>query len=293
MAHRRSLIIQGRPLQGGACERKAAGFDDVQTSPETGRDPYRRTEILGNVRLIEGETHLKPDQRMRGRTDAATSREPVLGRFVLEKALANGESGLPGRQGVEERQLAEAVGEAHAEDPHEGDATRRDFIFIAAGAVGVAGAVMAAWPFIDSMNPASDTLALSSTEYDLSQVPLGQQVVIMWRGLPVFVRHRTPQEIAHAVADDRNPGLKDPATDASRVAQADGSPGKAEWLILQANCTHLGCVPTFGGGEFGGWQCACHGSVYDTAGRIRHGPAPKNLFLAPHTFTSDTVVKIG
>jgi ubiquinol-cytochrome c reductase iron-sulfur subunit len=189
--------------------------------------------------------------------------------------------------------LAEAAG-AQADGAHQGgESTRRDFIFIATGAVAVAGVVMTAWPFIDSMNPARDTLALSSTEYDLSQVPLGQQVVIMWRGLPVFVRHRNPGEIAAAVRDDHSPGLKDPATDASRIAQADGAPGKAEWLILQANCTHLGCVPTFGGGEFGGWQCACHGSVYDTSGRIRHGPAPKNLFVAPHQFTSDTVVKIG
>ena len=188
--------------------------------------------------------------------------------------------------------MAEAAGGAQAEGAHEGDSTRRDFIFIATLAVAGVGAVMTAWPFIDSMNPASDTLALSSTEYDLTQVPLGQQVVIMWRGLPVFVRHRNPQEIAAAQHDD-HADLKDPATDASRIAQADGSPGKPEWLILQANCTHLGCVPTFGGGEFGGWQCACHGSVYDTSGRIRHGPAPKNLYVAPHMFTSDTVVKIG
>jgi ubiquinol-cytochrome c reductase iron-sulfur subunit len=189
--------------------------------------------------------------------------------------------------------LAEAAGSAHAEGAHDGDATRRDFIFIATGAVAAAGVVMTAWPFIDSMNPASDTLATASIEYDLAAVPLGQQVVIMWRGLPTFVRHRTPAEIASAQRDDSSSGLKDPATDASRLLQVDGSAGKPEWLILQASCTHLGCIPTFGGGEFGGWQCACHGSVYDTSGRIRHGPAPKNLYVAPHQFTSDTSVKIG
>jgi ubiquinol-cytochrome c reductase iron-sulfur subunit len=189
--------------------------------------------------------------------------------------------------------VAEAAGGAHAVSAQDDDATRRDFIFIATGAVAAAGAAMVAWPFIDSMNPARDTLAMASTEYDLTQVPIGQEVVIMWRGMPAFVRHRTPAEIAAAQHDDHNPNLKDPATDASRIVQSDGSPGKPEWLILQASCTHLGCIPTFGGGEFGGWQCACHGSVYDTSGRIRHGPAPKNLYIAPHVFTSDTVVKIG
>jgi ubiquinol-cytochrome c reductase iron-sulfur subunit len=135
-------------------------------------------------------------------------------------------------------------------------------------------------------------LALASTEYDLTQVAEGQQVVILWRGLPVFVRHRTAAEIAHAKRDDGAP-MKDPATDAQRVVQSDGKPGKPEFLIVQANCTHLGCVPTFGGGDYGGWLCACHGSMYDTAARIRKGPAPLNLLIAPYVYTSDNVVKIG
>ncbi len=182
---------------------------------------------------------------------------------------------------------AEQAGAGEAGEP-----TRRDFIYIAAGAAGAIGGAALVWPFVDQMNPAADTMALASTEYDLSQVAEGQQVVIMWRGLPVFVRHRTAAEIAAARRDD-GVALKDPATDAERVLQSDGKPGKPEFMIVQANCTHLGCVPTFGGGDFGGWLCACHGSVYDTAARIRGGPAPTNLPLAPYVYTADTVVKIG
>lgn len=181
---------------------------------------------------------------------------------------------------------------ANAADAHGAEPTRRDFIYIAAGAAGAVGALATVWPLIDQMNPAADTLALASTEYDLTQVVEGQQVVILWRGLPVFVRHRTQAEIDRARRDDGAP-MKDPATDAQRVVQSNGEPGKAQFLIVQANCTHLGCVPTFGGGDYGGWLCACHGSMYDTAARIRKGPAPLNLLVAPYVYTSDTVVKIG
>jgi ubiquinol-cytochrome c reductase iron-sulfur subunit len=195
-----------------------------------------------------------------------------------------------GADGIQERALAETTADAtggHGEDP-----TRRDFIYIAAGAVGGVGAAATLWPLIDQMNPARDTLALASMEYDLTQVTLGQQVVILWRGLPVFIRHRTPEEVARAKRDDAAT-MKDPATDAQRIVQSDGKPGKEEFLIVQASCTHLGCVPTFGGGDYGGWLCACHGSVYDTAARIRSGPAPLNLLIAPYVYTSDNVVKIG
>ncbi len=181
---------------------------------------------------------------------------------------------------------ANATG-SHGEEPN-----RRDFIYIAAGAVAGVGALATVWPLVDQMNPARDTLALASMEYDLTQVALGQQVVILWRGMPVFIRHRTPDEIARARRDDAA-SMKDPATDEQRIAQSDGKPGKPEFMIVQAACTHLGCVPTFGGGDFGGWLCACHGSVYDTSARIRSGPAPLNLAVAPYVYTSDTVVKIG
>jgi ubiquinol-cytochrome c reductase iron-sulfur subunit len=164
---------------------------------------------------------------------------------------------------------------------------RRDFMSIAAG-VGAAGAGIAAlWPFIDQMNPSADTLALASIEFDLTKVALGQEVTIKWRGKPVFVRHRTPKEISAAVAADHS-GLRDPQTDAERH-----KPGKAEWLIVVGVCTHLGCVPLFGQGDYNGWFCPCHGSVYDTSGRIRKGPAPKNLLVPDYAFLSDTKVKIG
>jgi ubiquinol-cytochrome c reductase iron-sulfur subunit len=168
-----------------------------------------------------------------------------------------------------------------------GAPSRRDFIYIATGAVAAGGAVAVAWPLIDQLNPAADTLALATLEYDLSKVAVGQEVTIAWRKQPVFIRHRTPKEIAAAVADDHAP-MKDPATDASRT-----KPGHEEWLICLASCTHLGCIPTFAQGEYGGWLCPCHGSVYDTAGRIRKGPAPKNLYLMPYAFLSDTKIKIG
>lgn len=167
------------------------------------------------------------------------------------------------------------------------DPNRRDFIHIAAGAaaVGMVGAL--AWPFIDQMNPAGDTLALASIEFDLSKVAPGQQVTVKWRGKPLFVRNRTPAEIAAAIKADKS-DMRDPATDESRH-----KPGKPEWLILVGTCTHLGCVPTFGGGEYGGWFCPCHGSVYDTSGRIRKGPAPKNLVVPDYAFLSDTKIKVG
>jgi ubiquinol-cytochrome c reductase iron-sulfur subunit len=183
--------------------------------------------------------------------------------------------------------VADIAGHPGAELDGPAEPGRRDFLYLATGAVGVAGVAAVAWPLIDQLNPAADTLALASIEYDISKVALGQEVTIAWRKSPVFIRHRTPAEIAAAKADDHAP-MKDPATDASRV-----KPGHEEWLIVSASCTHLGCVPTFKGGEYHGWMCPCHGSVYDTAARIRKGPAPKNLYLIPYEFLSPTKVKIG
>jgi ubiquinol-cytochrome c reductase iron-sulfur subunit len=167
------------------------------------------------------------------------------------------------------------------------DPSRRDFIHIAATAAAVGGVAAVAWPFIDQMNPSGDTLALSSIEFDLTKVQEGQQVVVKWRSKPVFVRYRTPKEIAEAQSVKLSE-LRDPETDDQRH-----KPGKAQWLILIGVCTHLGCVPNFGQGDYGGWFCPCHGSQYDTSGRIRKGPAPKNLALPDYTFLSDTKVKIG
>jgi ubiquinol-cytochrome c reductase iron-sulfur subunit len=170
------------------------------------------------------------------------------------------------------------------------DEDRRDFLVIATSTVGALGAGMAVWPLIDQMNPAADTLALSTTEVDLSPIEAGQSITVVWQGKPVFIRRRTAAEIKAArsvnLAD-----LLDPEEDKARVK-------KPEWLVMVGVCTHLGCIPkgqkgTEPKGEFGGWFCPCHGSHYDTSGRIRKGPAPKNLPVPPYTFTNDKTVKIG
>lgn len=168
--------------------------------------------------------------------------------------------------------------------------TRRDFLYLAAGAFGAVGAGITAWPFVSSLNPAKDTLALSTIEVDLSPIQVGQSVTVMWRGKPVFVRHRTAAEIEEARAVDMAV-LGDKQADQDRVQ-------KDEWLILVGICTHLGCVPVGqktgeAKGEYGGWFCPCHGSHYDTSGRIRKGPAPKNLAIPAYEFISDSRVKIG
>jgi len=150
--------------------------------------------------------------------------------------------------------------------------------------VGV-GAV--AWPLISQMSPDASTLALASSEVDISGVAEGQIVTIKWRGKPVFIRHRTKKEIEEAVAAD-NASMPDPQADADRVKK-----GKDQWLVLVGVCTHLGCVPLGNQGEYEGWFCPCHGSVYDTSGRIRKGPAPKNLEVPDYVFETDTKVKIG
>ncbi|WOJ88804.1 ubiquinol-cytochrome c reductase iron-sulfur subunit [Methylocapsa polymorpha] len=164
--------------------------------------------------------------------------------------------------------------------------TRRDFLFIATGAVGVVGAGFAVWPLINQMSPDATTLAAASTEIDISNIAEGQIVTVKWRGKPVFISHRTAAEIEAARAVPVSE-LPDPATDQSRVQ-------KPEWLIVIGICTHLGCVPLTNDGPFqGGYFCPCHGSVYDTSGRIRQGPAPYNLAVPPYAFTSDTKVTIG
>ena len=164
--------------------------------------------------------------------------------------------------------------------------TRRDFLFVATGAMGTVGAGLAAWPLIDQMNPDATTLAAASAEIDISNIAEGQVVTVKWRGKPIFISHRTPKEIEVARAVPLSE-LPDPATDESRVQ-------KPEWLIVIGICSHLGCVPLKNDGPYeGGYFCPCHGSVYDASGRIRYGPAPYNLALPPYKFASDTKVTIG
>jgi ubiquinol-cytochrome c reductase iron-sulfur subunit len=165
------------------------------------------------------------------------------------------------------------------------DQNRRDFLYLATGAVGAVGVGAVAWPLIDQMNPDASTVALAAIEVDISAIPEGQIVTVKWRGKPVFIRHRTPKEIEEAV-DTPLSELRDPQTDAERVK-------KAPWLIVVGVCTHLGCVPLGHQGKYDGWFCPCHGSVYDTSGRIRQGPAPLNLEVPEYAFLSDVKVRIG
>lgn len=165
-------------------------------------------------------------------------------------------------------------------------------MMLAAGGMAVVGACSVAWPFVNSMNPAADVLALASIEVDLSPIQPGQTIKVKWRGVPVFIRHRTSADIEASRAVPMRE-LKDPQADEARVQK-----GHDQWLIMKGVCTHLGCVPLAGAGDFGGenhggWFCPCHGSHYDTAGRIRKGPAPKNLEVPQYIFLTDNRVKIG
>ncbi|MBX8799163.1 ubiquinol-cytochrome c reductase iron-sulfur subunit [Pseudochrobactrum asaccharolyticum] len=178
--------------------------------------------------------------------------------------------------------------------------TRRDFLYIATGMAGVVGAAGLAWPFIDQMRPDASTLAAASIEVDVSSLAEGGSLTVKWRGKPVFIRNRTAKEIEDAKNTPMS-ALKDPlARNANLAADAPASDlertageGKENWIVMIGVCTHLGCVPLGESGEFGGWFCPCHGSTYDTAGRIRSGPAPENMHIPQFAFISDTVVKVG
>jgi ubiquinol-cytochrome c reductase iron-sulfur subunit len=191
--------------------------------------------------------------------------------------------------GLNEVMMADTI----AADMHGGPGvTKRDFLKLVTTAGAAVGVGAIAWPLIDSMNPSKDVLAVSSTEVDLAPIAVGSGITVLWRGKPVFVRHRTPEEIKSA-EDVKLADLIDPATDASRVKA-----GHDEWIIVIGICTHLGCIPlgnkpTDPRGDWGGWFCPCHGSQYDTSGRVRHGPAPLNLYLPAYAFTTDTKIKIG
>ena len=168
--------------------------------------------------------------------------------------------------------------------------SRRDFIVVATYAMGAVGAGAFVWPLVDQMNPAADTLALASIEVDVSKIAEGQSITLKWRGKPVFIRHRTKSEIEEALRDD-SLDMRDPQIDGDRVQ-------KPEYLVVLGVCTHLGCVPLGQKvgevrGEYDGWFCPCHGSHYDSSGRIRKGPAPTNLEIPPYSFLSNDVIKIG
>lgn len=186
--------------------------------------------------------------------------------------------------------MAENAATTHSGTP--GTVTKRDFLQLVALAGAGIGAGAIAWPLIDSMNPSADVLAVSSVEVELPPIETGSGITVMWQGKPIFVRHRTAKEIKEA-EDVKMSELIEPQPDSARV-----KPGHAQWIVVIGICTHLGCIPlgnkpTDPRGEWGGWFCPCHGSQYDTSGRVRHGPAPLNLHLPPYAFESDTKIKLG
>ena len=164
---------------------------------------------------------------------------------------------------------------------------RRDFVVLTASAVAAVGAASCVWPLVNSLNPAEDVLALSSVEVDLSPIKPGQTIKVMWRGKPVFITHRTEKQIEESRATPLSE-LKDPQTDEDRVQK-----GHEQWLVMIAVCTHLGCIPIESKGDYGGYFCPCHGSHYDSAGRIRKGPAPENLIIPKYSFVDNNKIIIG
>jgi ubiquinol-cytochrome c reductase iron-sulfur subunit len=191
-------------------------------------------------------------------------------------------NGLGWAQGMAEM----AAGSEHADEP----GTRRDFLYLVTAATTAVGTIALLWPLIDSMNPSADVLALSVTEVDLSGVEEGMAITVTWQGKPVFVRYRTPKEIEEARSVDLSE-LPDPMPDEERVIEP-------QWLVVVGVCTHLGCVPLGQRpgdprGDYGGWFCPCHGSHYDTSGRIRKGPAPRNLLVPEYAFVDENMIRIG
>jgi len=162
---------------------------------------------------------------------------------------------------------------------------RRDFLFTATYTVGAVGIGATIWPFIDQMNPDNSVKALATTEVDISQIQPGKSITVLWRGKPVFIKRRTETEISEAQSVNLEE-LKHPEKDADRVK-------KAEWLVMMGICSHLGCVPLSDKGEYNGWFCPCHGSHYDTSGRIRKGPAPTNMEIPKYVFVDENTIKIG
>jgi len=162
---------------------------------------------------------------------------------------------------------------------------RRDFLFTVTYTIGAVGIGATIWPLIDQMNPDSSAKALATTEVDVSSVELGKTITVLWRGKPIFIRRRTKEEIEEASAVDLK-DLKDPEKDEDRAKDP-------EWLVMIGVCTHLGCIPLGEKGEYNGWFCPCHGSHYDTSGRVRKGPAPNNLEIPKYEFIDNNIIKIG
>lgn len=244
--------------------------------------------VWDNSRFVAMSVVMSAAAPARGVRPCVTALRLRQARGSLTFAAANSTflAKLGAKLGVEA--MAETVVDRQDTAAEEG--TRRDFLYLLTGATTVVGGAAMVWPLIDSMNPAADVLALASTEVDLSAIEEGMAVTVKWRGKPVFIRHRTAAEIEEARAVDVG-DLPDPQTDEDRVVEP-------EWLVLVGVCTHLGCVPLGQRpgdprGEYDGWFCPCHGSHYDSSGRIRKGPAPLNLPIPDYAFTDDNMIRIG
>lgn len=204
-------------------------------------------------------------------------------------------------------QMPTKIGVEQVSNPEDHQGTRRDFIYYATAGAGAVVTGAAVWPLVNQMNPSADVLALASIRVDVSGVAPGTQLTVLWQGKPVFIRHRTGAEIAQAKAQDEdvasfidnnarnaNVGETEDALDANRVMPSPEGEGDGAWMVQLGVCTHLGCVPLGdGAGDFGGWFCPCHGSHYDTAGRIRKGPAPANLPVPVASFIDESTLQLG
>ncbi|MGL4371824.1 MAG: ubiquinol-cytochrome c reductase iron-sulfur subunit [Alphaproteobacteria bacterium] len=196
------------------------------------------------------------------------------------------------RSGKKPPKTSESLKASSTDSVGEDCVQRRDFLALTACTVGAVGVASFLWPFVDSMNPAADVSSLSTLDVDLSGVKPGQGITVMWRGRPVFIRHRTPEEIRQETNVSLGE-LLDPEPDGQRIRK-----DKPQWLVVVGICTHLGCVPTGQKpteqrGTYGGWRCPCHGSEYDVSGRVRRGPAPKNLPIPPYVFLNEKTLRLG
>lgn len=221
--------------------------------------------------------------------------EPGDGRRVCQNGIANSVGPEMWSEGA--RQVTDTTHTPEMSAGAEaGDPSRRDFIHIATGTFAAVLPAYIGWKFIDSMSPARDTLAASSTDFDVTTAMEGSEVRILLGGKPIFIRHRTEKEIADAQSVDVA-DLKDPQTDEERLVAGPDGALKPQYLVTFGSCTHLGCVPVGPNdgntGDFGGWYCPCHASHYDTSGRVRKGPAPKNLPIPKYEYVSDAVVRIS
>lgn len=271
----------GQTKKKAATKKKAPAKAEVKSPKKTASKAVKKTTAAKKPPVKKSDAKKAPVKKVSAKK---TATKKVVAKPPIKKA---GQKAPAKTAAIKKTPVKTKTA---ASPPSHGGESRRDFLYLTAGAFGAVGAASVAWPFIDSLNPAADTLALATVEVNLTPVEKGQAITVMWQGKPVFIRHRTAAEIEKARAVDLTI-LRDKQTDEDRVQ-------KPEWLVMVGICTHLGCVPlgqkpTDPKGDYAGWFCPCHGSHYDEAGRIRKGPAPKNMMVPEYKFTNDTTIIIG